>query len=387
MNVTLIAHISSGEDRGDASEIRTKFIKKGLEEEGFNFRVLSYHSSEKVTKSPNFKSLFFINNSSRVINYLLRLFLAPFLIFIELFKERHNIGNIMVDRLPIYVSIPVSFFSLIFGKKIILIINEFPSSLINSKRVSFKNYIDDFSIKLIGVFVRKLIVISSEHELVYKRYVSKKAEIIIIPILMSSEETYTPVSLERKQKKITYAGAISRSNGIEVLIEAAKLLYDNEIPYVMTIIGPSISKSYIDEIKFKINRLGISEKIEILPATSNDNAIRILRNSDILVIPKIKDQRAVGYIPSKLGDFLYTGRPVICTNVGDVSKYISHGENGFLVEPDSAVAIYEAIKKLLKNYEAFDKVGLEGIKVANKFDYRAQSKALKSFIIDIFHDN
>ncbi|WP_230406035.1 glycosyltransferase [Plesiomonas shigelloides] len=372
--MVLIAHVSCGIDNGDASEIRTKFIKKGLEEHGYNFKTISYcynNGSRHVSESFRY-----LSQDKNNHHWLKKIFVFPILLLFELIRIHRFPKYMLVDKLPVYLSVPVFIFSRLFKKKIILIVNEFPNAFIYKKKLSLKSILEYISLKLLGFGTEVIIVISREHESIYRSYANKRCKFIVLPILMDTSLEYTPVKLNNKIKHIVYAGAISESNGVELLIESSKVLIDNLVPHHLTIIGPGISKLYIDKLNKKINDLGIESVVDILPPISNNDVINLLRQSDILVIPKLSDQRSIGYIPSKLGDFLFTGRPVICSKLGEISNYVVHGKSGFLVSPDSVFELSSCIRDVILKYAEFESVGLEGMKVARAFDYRTQCDRL-----------
>ncbi|SPY79326.1 glycosyltransferase [Providencia rustigianii] len=118
----------------------------------------------------------------------------------------------------------------------------------------------------------------------------------------------------------------------------------------------------------------MSTHISICNAKSNTETISILNTADILVIPKIEDSRSIGYIPSKLGDFLFTGKPVIATSLGEIPKYIINEESGYLIQPDSEISLANCIEKIILNYTTAKKIGKNGRYLTKHFDYLTQSK-------------
>ncbi|WP_404970336.1 glycosyltransferase [Vibrio campbellii] len=376
MNLLLIGHISSGSDSGDASEIRTRFIKKGLEETGCHFRTISYKFEQGVeTRVDNHTNLYSKVKLKGKLLLLYKALLAPWVLFFKLLMLRTYAEKIVVDRLPIYLSIPVFLFSILFRKKTILILNEFPQRLIHSEH-SLRSVSEDFSLWVLGKVCCVLIIISREHEKVYKQYIRKKSKTIVLPILMDCKKKSHLKEGENTPKRVIYAGALSESNGVSLLVKATKKLIDAGVDHHLTIVGPSVSQQYTDELNEMVKNYNLDSVVEILPPKTNLEAIKLLSESDVLVIPKLDDQRGVGYIPSKLGDFLFTGNPVVCSRLGDVPDYITDLENGFLIEPNSVDSLSKCISEIISDYDYFKYIGEEGIKVALNFDYRKQCQGL-----------
>lgn len=70
-----------------------------------------------------------------------------------------------------------------------------------------------------------------------------------------------------------------------------------------------------------------------------------------------------GGFPTKLGEFLASARPVICTDVSEISNYLDNN-SCFLVEPGNTLQIGEAINAIHSNNLLSNKIGIRGRGVA-----------------------
>ena len=61
---------------------------------------------------------------------------------------------------------------------------------------------------------------------------------------------------------------------------------------------------------------------------------------------------------------MYSGLPVIATNVGGIPEVVKDGETGFLVPPRDSKALSEAILTLIDNPEMAKSMGEKGRTVA-----------------------
>jgi glycosyltransferase involved in cell wall biosynthesis len=104
----------------------------------------------------------------------------------------------------------------------------------------------------------------------------------------------------------------------------------------------------------------------------------------LLVLSRPKNIQAEGGFPTKLGEYLATGRPVVVTKVGEIPEYLTDEVNAFLAEPDNADAFALRVLYALSNAELADKVGANGKKLAySTFNYKVQSQNLISFISNL----
>jgi glycosyltransferase involved in cell wall biosynthesis len=72
----------------------------------------------------------------------------------------------------------------------------------------------------------------------------------------------------------------------------------------------------------------------------------LLSGADILVIPRISDRAARYGFPSKLPEYMATGKALVITDVGEHANVVKNGETGLVIPPDSATALAEALLML-----------------------------------------
>jgi glycosyltransferase involved in cell wall biosynthesis len=72
-------------------------------------------------------------------------------------------------------------------------------------------------------------------------------------------------------------------------------------------------------------------------------------------------------LPFKLGEYLATGKPVIASDVDDLSIYLRNREDAFLVNPGDINALEQAMEYCIDNYPAAVKVGRSGMAKCQKF--------------------
>ncbi|WP_194850508.1 glycosyltransferase [Nonlabens antarcticus] len=375
MKIISISNINLETDNGDAHAIRTKLLHKGLEKK-IDLEIFSYSTAQHVEKQiPSGKYLFSSNlGKIKIAVYINHIVNSFYFIFFLCRIKRQT--SLLIDKLPINLVIPFIFFKLFRKNKVIAQYHEFliyhspPSKL-------YIRYIKDFHYCLLKILLKAvdfLIVISHEHSKYYKKFLKKEAQILIVPILIDASLSITCRKIDDFSRfKICYAGAISKSNGIELLLEAIK----NNSKLELLIFGPS-DKTYFEILKH--NYFSYSN-IKFEKAKSNQETKIVLSQQDLLVIPKIQDLRSVGYIPTKLADFLFSGTPVLATNIGELDKYIIDGHNGYLVKADNLPEMREKINNIsLKSVNELRSIGENGILTSKMFHYEKQVESILSEI-------
>ncbi len=218
-----------------------------------------------------------------------------------------------------------------------------------------------------------------------KKYFSEltknKIEIIVINMIVDSSRFEIVKNKSNDSfKKITYCGSIEGDkDGIPILLEAFSIVA-KEFPSIqLQLITASRNQNTRQELLVRAQELGMSDKVCLQGPLLRDEIPRVLCDSDFLVLARPDNVQAEGGFPSKLGEYLATGNPVIITNVGEVNLFLNDGLNAFIAEPNSAEKFANKLLEALLSKKA-DQIGIEGRKLVYKeFNYLHQSKILADF--------
>lgn len=107
---------------------------------------------------------------------------------------------------------------------------------------------------------------------------------------------------------------------------------------------------YINQCKSKIEKLGVSDCIELKEKTTHIR--ERYQDADFFCLPSFYEGT-----PNVICEAMACGLPVVCSDVCDNSKYVLQGENGFLFDPQNTDSIVSAFERLLalndKEYKAY----------------------------------
>ncbi|MBM3453342.1 MAG: glycosyltransferase family 4 protein, partial [Bacteroidetes bacterium] len=143
-----------------------------------------------------------------------------------------------------------------------------------------------------------------------------------------------------------------------------------------------------EEVEMRAYRIFTEEhKIEdavIFAGTLERNEIPgFLKSAEVLVLARPDNLQASGGFPTKLGEYLASGKPVVVTKVGEISNYLNHEIDSLLCEPGNIKDIANNIIRVLDNPSHFISMGISGQKLAiEKFDYRQQAYELARFLVN-----
>lgn len=181
---------------------------------------------------------------------------------------------------------------------------------------------------------------------------------------------------------IAYCGVLNNAkDGVDILIDAFALIAEKFPDTNLYLIGDAATKNELNLYLEKIKKYHLSKRIILTGRVSKDEIPQLLCNSKILVLPRPLSLQAEGGFPTKLGEYLATGKPVIATVVGEIPLYLENKLNVFFAKPGSAVSISVQIKTILEDYQKAIIIGKNGREVVmKKFNYLIQSKDIIDFI-------
>ena len=169
---------------------------------------------------------------------------------------------------------------------------------------------------------------------------------------------------------VLYAGSALKVKDIDNLINALASLKEKGLLINLHIAGAQ--------------KMGISNWVNIDSYDWPTFVNNCLRASDICVIPYPPSRMAFYHsLPAKLFDYMAAGKPIISTNLYEVSRIITAFNCGLIAKDWKGFAFY--IEKLYRNRELARKLGYNGRKAAEKlFDYELLAEKLLKRLINAF---
>lgn len=276
------------------------------------------------------------------------------------------------------------------GKKVILELNEYPYSTEGNKYTRIpviRKLLQRGTLRWIFPQLDGVVVISENLKKVVEQY-GKKAKVLKVPILLDSAKNKEYDGNSKRPLNYPYlfhAGSLSeQKDGILAMVKgyiiAAKQLKEDDI-YLHLVITNKASHVW-DEIEALLKEAGLKERLVVTGYLQDKELQHWMRNATVLLINKPPSFQNQYNFPTKLGDYLLSGRPVIVAAQGiELNHYLKDGENCFVVYPNDTAAMAEKIIVIMKNPEITEILGKKGKNNAKcNFDYRVYSRKIKSFI-------
>jgi glycosyltransferase involved in cell wall biosynthesis len=268
------------------------------------------------------------------------------------------------------------------GNKIINERNEFPETIRQGIRWRvwiYKTTVLWWQYRLLD----GLLLMTDELIHFYSPHTSKKCVIQKLPMTVDFNR-FDIKTTENGEEYMFYAGSLSeKKDGIERLIRAFSKV-SQEYPNLSLKIAGAGSSLRTNELIQLINSLGIVSKVQLLGEVQRTQMPDLLVNAKILTLPRPDSIQARGGFPTKLGEYLATGKPIIATRVGEIPNYLTEKELFFISPQHIERELAEKTFQILENYEKSLEIAKTAkAKAFQYFSTEANAKNLKKLILKI----
>ncbi len=174
-----------------------------------------------------------------------------------------------------------------------------------------------------------------------------------------------------RSPRLLFVGRFEPKKGLKYLLQAIPLLKKEFPSILLLVVGAGVFgysyKEYIeDTVKDNVFFCGVVNPKEI-PS--------YYATCDIFCAPSV-DCESFGII---LLEAMATGKPVVASNIPGYREVISHGHDGFLVEPRSPKQIAEACLTILKDPNLRKRIAEAGRKKALRYSWEEIGKLVEDF--------
>ena len=371
---------------GEASVNRIMSYSKGLAELGENVTVFSTNVGN--IEYQNIDGYRYKSLRRKYANPLLdkiSLFLALLSLLRKIcvqskcFDRLILISNSFVLILPLYLICKIKNIPFLREK------SEFPFNLKTNSSVKL------FFARIYNKFIFRLcdglIIMTNPLNDYFADKVKKSCRRIVMPMTVDNTRFQNVEVKNIYGDYIAYCGDIGgNKDGVESLINSFSLIEDDCPDLTLLLIGDSKEIDAFENLKKLVERLSV-KNIVFTGRVDRDIIPELLCNAKVLVLARPNSLQSAGGFPTKLGEYLSTGNPVLVTAVGEIPFYLKDNENAFLVEPDNNRAFAEKLFFILNNYEMAKEVAKKGQKLSETtFNYKYQSKRLQEFLINEFNE-
>jgi len=301
---------------------------------------------------------------------------------VRLFKEikrDHDIMAVIGYTVRISTFMYAWFLSVVFRTNLILERSEHPLKETKNRIALVVGYIKTLiearlsdGILCISDYLRKF----------YRSVGARERQLLIVPSTVDFtrfEGNFVPPFDFRY---ICYCGSLTYTkDGVHILLESFSRITGRHPEVRLVLIGKADTSDDEQSLRALATRLEIDKRTHFTGVLSRDLIPAYLCNAEVLVLSRPKSIVADAGFPSKVTEYLSTGKPVVVTRVGEIPLYLTDNVNAFLAEPDDIDDFASKMDYVLSNYQSSLKVGIKGRELATStFNYSYQSKRIIEFL-------
>lgn len=344
--------------------------EKEILDQGIKFICVTKSNQDKLSKVEKIKNFYETINKAKKI--------------IRSSHQKEEVSSLILLDTRILVLIPLLNHAKKLGIKVFHERTEYP--FIYGAKTLIGKIVLYIYLKFVLQKFDGLYVINNALKKYFFELTQSKVKIIIINMIVDSSRF--EIVKNRPQdnlKRITYCGSVEgNKDGIPILIEAFSMIAKEFPSTVLLLITASRSEQTKLNILKQAQELGIKDRVSLIGPLNREEIPRALCDSDILVLSRPDNAQAEGGFPTKLGEYLATGNPVVITNVGEIDLFLKDGVNAFISEPNSPVKFAYKLREAIISEKA-GQIGIEGKKlVYNEFNYLSQARILADFLKNQF---
>jgi glycosyltransferase involved in cell wall biosynthesis len=182
---------------------------------------------------------------------------------------------------------------------------------------------------------------------------------------------------------IAYVGSLNQQkDGVLTLVESFSTV-SARYPGIHLILAGDGSQQEKEELSSLINKLHLDEKVHYVGRISSNEIPYLFHGAKILASCRpISVQSDYGF-PTKIAEYLASGKPVVTTATGELTYYLKDRENAFVAEKAEKDAFSSKIMEALLDNDFAMKVAQNGKElVAEVFNPLRQTQKIIDFYIN-----
>jgi phosphatidyl-myo-inositol alpha-mannosyltransferase len=222
-------------------------------------------------------------------------------------------------------------------------------------------------LRRLGGNIDHRVVVSKDALAFIRGHFGGEYEVLFNGVELDRYRQATPHQLEGKT--VFFCGRHEERKGLDVLLAAFGKLPD-DVRLLIGSDGPDTQRLK-DEV-------GDNPRIEWLGRISDEDKIAYLKGASVFCAPSLRGE-SFGVV---LIEAMAAGTPVVASDLDGYKNVATHDRNALLVEPGDALALADALHRVLEEPELSSRLRAEGCIRAEDFSMRSLAMAY----LRIYHD-
>lgn len=353
----------------DASVIRAIALAKGIGETGEKVRLVFLMPNNGLSYDNSLEnvSIEYIGENSKIKNKVFGLVAS--LIKLNSSFQKEEVVILMSFIFPV-------FFFLAMNSKIQLYHErtEYPPFIFGKR---FWGKLEEFLYIQIIKKTKGVFVISNKLKTYFIENGIERQNVHTINMIVDHTR-FNPCPNQHESDYIAYCGTIDNNkDGVDDLLRAFAIfnrIYPNIRLYLL---GRTPHKKDLDVNNQIIQENQLSSKVYMPGLVLAQDIPRYLTNAKLLILARPNNIQAAYGFPTKLGEYLLTGNPVVVTRVGELDCFLKDKESCIFAEANNPRDIASKMLWVIDHSEKATIIGRNGRNVALKsFNYQTEAEKI-----------
>ena len=199
--------------------------------------------------------------------------------------------------------------------------------------------------------------------------------------LFANGDQVSPKTNNEGLPVVLSVGRLVEKKGFDYLIKACAILKERGLRFHCQIVGGG--DGYTEKLVSLIKELGVEDTVNLHGAVTQEELRDIYKKATLFALPcLVVDNGDRDGIPNVLVEAMSMRVPVVSTDISGIPELIENNVNGLLVPEKNAVAMADAIEKLLINPGLRQQLSDAGrVRVCKDFDSQLTTLDLKDLFV------
>lgn len=181
---------------------------------------------------------------------------------------------------------------------------------------------------------------------------------------------------------VGFAGTFKAWHGIDVLLEAFKILAERSPDYHLLLVGKGPLK---DRTETWIKRAGLTARVTMTGWVPHERLPQLIQRMQVPVLPApvIKN---FYFSPLKLFEYMAVGKPVVASAIGQIPDILTDGITGLLTRPGDAQDLAHKIERLRQDPQLSQALGRAAAKAARRHTWERNVSRVTALVASLQHN-
>lgn len=171
---------------------------------------------------------------------------------------------------------------------------------------------------------------------------------------------------------VGFTGSLKMWHGVDTLLEAFRQFRANEPRAHLLILGDGPKRSWIEGF---VAGAGLADAVTMMGWVDHQELPPLIARMDVATAPYPKSE-AHYFSPLKLYEYLAMGRPVLASDIGQISEILSNSDAAILLPPGDAKALARAMEHLSKTPLRLRSMSGHAAKEGARHDWKGNAEAV-----------